>query len=45
MRWAGHVAYTGKGRDAKRELVGKPDRKRPLGRSRPRLEENGEMDL
>jgi hypothetical protein len=32
MRWAGHVARMGEKRDAYRVLVGKPDRKRPLGR-------------
>ena len=32
MRWAGH----GEGRDVHRVLVGKPERKRPLGRPRRR---------
>jgi hypothetical protein len=32
MRWAGHVARMREKRNACRLLVGKPDRKRPLGR-------------
>jgi hypothetical protein len=36
MRWAGHVARMGKRRGVYRVLVGKPDRKRPLGRPRCR---------
>jgi hypothetical protein len=32
MRWAGHVARMGENRNAYRILVGKPERKRPLGR-------------
>jgi hypothetical protein len=31
MRWAGHVAQMGEKRNAYRILVGKPERKRPLG--------------
>ena len=31
MRWAGHVARMGEGRDVHRVLVGKPEGKRPLG--------------
>jgi hypothetical protein len=38
MRWAGH-AY------AYRILVGKPERKRPLGRPRRRWVDNIKMDL
>jgi hypothetical protein len=34
MRWAGHVARMGEGRDVHRVLVGKPEGKRPLGRPR-----------
>ena len=45
MRWAGHVAHTGKGRGVLRVLVGKPDGKRPLGRPRCRWEDNIKMDL
>jgi hypothetical protein len=32
MRWAGHVACMGEGRNRYRVLMGKPKRKRPLGR-------------
>jgi hypothetical protein len=33
-RWAGHVARMGKNRNVYMLLVGKPERKRPLGRTR-----------
>ena len=36
MRWAGHVARMGEGRDVHRVLVGKHEGKRPLGRPRRR---------
>jgi len=36
MRWAGHVARMGEGRDVYRVLVGKPEEKRSLGRPRRR---------
>ena len=36
MRWAGHVARMGEERAVYRVLVGKPEGKRPLGRSRRR---------
>jgi len=45
MRWAGHVAYTGKRKGAYRVMVGKPEGKRSLGRTRLRLEANTKMDL
>jgi hypothetical protein len=45
MRWAGHVARMGKKRNAYRPLVGKPERKRPLRRSRCRWVDNIRMDL
>ena len=45
MRWAGHVARMGEGRGVHRVLVGKPERKRPLGRPRRRWEDNIKMDL
>jgi hypothetical protein len=32
MRWAGHVARMGEERKVYKVLVGKPERKRPLGR-------------
>jgi hypothetical protein len=34
MRWAGHVACMGEGRGVHRVLMGKPERKRPMGRPR-----------
>jgi hypothetical protein len=45
MRWAGHVAGRGDKRNAYGLLVGKPNRKRPLGRPRCRLVDNIRMDL
>ena len=45
MRWAGHVAHMVEGRGVHRVLVGKPERKRPLGRPRRRWEDNIKMDL
>jgi hypothetical protein len=39
MKWAGHVARMGTRRGAYRILVGKPKGKRPLGKTRRRLEE------
>ena len=45
MRWAGHVADMGEGRGLYRALVGKPEKKRPLGRPRRRWEDNIKMDL
>jgi len=43
MRWAGHVARTGKRRVVYRVLVGKPGGKRPLGRPRRRWDYNLEV--
>jgi hypothetical protein len=45
MRWAGHVARTGKRRGVYRVLVGNPEGMRPLDRPRHRWEDNTEMDL
>jgi hypothetical protein len=45
MRWAGHVARMGEGRDVYGVLVGRPEGKRPLGRPRPRWEDNIKLDL
>jgi hypothetical protein len=45
MRWVGHVARMGEERVVHRVLVGKPEGKRPLGRPRPRWEENIKKDL
>jgi hypothetical protein len=44
MRWAGHVAPTGKN-NAYKLLVGKPEGKKPLGRPRRRWVDNVKMDL
>jgi hypothetical protein len=45
MRLAGHVARMGEGRGVYRVLVGRPEGKRPLRRSRRRWEGNIKMDL
>jgi hypothetical protein len=45
MRWAGRVASMGKKRNAYMVLVGKPERKRTLGRRRSRWEDNIKMGL
>jgi hypothetical protein len=45
MRWAGYVARMGEKRNAYRLLVGKRERKRPLGRPRHRWVDNIRMDL
>jgi hypothetical protein len=45
MRWAGHVARMGEVRGAYNILVGRPEGRRPLGRSRRRWEDNINMDL
>jgi hypothetical protein len=45
LRWTGHVALVGKRRSAYRVLVGKPEGRRPLGRSRHRWEDNMKMDF
>ena len=44
-RWTGHVARMGERRVTYRVLVGKPEGKRPFGRSRRRWEDNIKMDL
>ena len=45
LRWAGHVARMEQFINAYRILVGKPESKRPLGRSRRRWDDNIKMDL
>jgi hypothetical protein len=45
MRWAVHAAGMGEGRGVYWVLVGRPESKRPLGRPRPRWEDNIKMDL
>jgi hypothetical protein len=45
MRWVGHVTRMGKDRKVYRVLVGNPEGKRPLGRSRRRWEDGIRMHL
>jgi hypothetical protein len=45
MRWTEHVTRIGEMRNAYKILVGKPERKSPLGRSRHRWEDNIRMYL
>jgi hypothetical protein len=45
MIWAGHVARAVERRVVYSVLVGKPERKRPLGRPRRRWPDNIKMDL
>jgi hypothetical protein len=45
MRWAGPVARMGEKRNTYRLLMGKPERRRPRGRSRRRWVDNIRMDL
>jgi hypothetical protein len=45
MRWAGHVARMRDKLIACRNLVGKPQGKRPLGRQRHRWADNIKMEL
>jgi hypothetical protein len=45
MRWAGHVAPMGDRRVVYRNLVGKPERNKSLGRPKFRYEDNIKMDL
>ena len=45
MRWVGHVARMGEGRGVYRFLMGKPEGKRQLGRSRRRWVDNIKMGV
>jgi hypothetical protein len=45
MRWAGHVAHMGEERNVYKGLMGEPEGKRPLERSRRRWEDGIRMDL
>jgi hypothetical protein len=45
MRWVGHVARMGEGRNVYRVLMEKPKGKRPLARPRRRWEDGIKMDL
>jgi len=44
-RWAGHVARMGEERGVYRVLLGKPEGRRPRGRTRLRWVDNIRMDL
>jgi hypothetical protein len=43
MRWMGHVTHMEEGRGVYKDLVGRPEGKRPLGRPRHRWEDNIKM--
>jgi hypothetical protein len=45
MRWAGHVARMGEGRNVYRVLMGKLEGKKPLERPRRRWEDGIKLDL
>jgi hypothetical protein len=45
MRWVGHATRKGYKRNAYRVLVGMPEGKRPLERSRCRWEDNIKMNI
>jgi hypothetical protein len=45
MRWAVHAAHMGEKRRAHGILVGKPEGRRPLGRTRRRWVDNIKIDL
>jgi hypothetical protein len=45
MRWAGYVARIGEERKVYKVLVGKPEGKRPLGRSRRRWKDGIRIDV
>jgi hypothetical protein len=45
MKWAGHEEFVGEVRNAYKVLVGNPEGKRPLGRSRHRWEDYIKMCL
>jgi hypothetical protein len=45
MTWVGHVAQRGENRNMYTLLVGKPERKRPLGRPRCMWIDNMKIDL
>jgi hypothetical protein len=45
MRWTGHVAQMGENRNAHRILIGKPEGKKTIERSRLKCMDNFKMDL
>ena len=44
-KWAGHIVCIGESRGVYRDLMGKPDGKKSLGRPRRRWDDNDKMDL
>jgi hypothetical protein len=44
MRWVGHVAHMGEGRNVYRVLVRNPEGRKPFGRPRRRREDGIKMD-
>jgi len=45
LRWAGRITRMGEMRNVYKILVGRPEGKRPLGRSGRRWEDNNRLDL
>jgi hypothetical protein len=45
MRWVGHVAHMEEKENTYRIFVGKPEGKRPLGRTTPTSKYNDKVDL
>jgi hypothetical protein len=45
LRWEGHMARMGQDRNVYKVLMGNPEGKRPLGRSRRRWEDGIRMDI
>jgi len=45
MRWAGHAAGIGEGRGVYKVWMGKHEGRRPLGRLRPRWDDNIKINL
>jgi hypothetical protein len=45
MRWAGHAERVGNRRGAYKVFMGRPERRRPLGRPRRRWENSIKMDF
>jgi hypothetical protein len=45
MRWAGLVTRKGERRGANRDWMGKPEGKKPLGKSKSRWENNIKIDV
>jgi hypothetical protein len=45
LKWAGYVAHMVESRGALRTSAGKPEGRRPLGKSRHRWEDNIKMDI